>query len=159
MIREGLYVRINKYEWKNVLRYILVNFIYNWLSPAGSAPVFHSKNLHGRNRVKLKNDKGRFIHENKQIWVEKRVTLHIGQLYIYIYIYSIDTVLNETEIKEKYVRNTPELVKQWFGKQRWKLIFCTANIIVTISGSCGNEDLIPLDILRKEADGAYGPVN
>ena len=31
---------------------------------------------------------------------------------IYIYIYSIDTVLNETEIKEKYVRNTPELVKQ-----------------------------------------------
>lgn len=57
MIREGLYMRINKYEWKNVLHYILVN-------------------------------------------------------YIYIYIYSIDTVLNETEIKEKYVRNTPELVKQ-----------------------------------------------
>ena len=50
-------MRINKYEWKNVLHYILVN-------------------------------------------------------YIYIYIYSIDTVLNETEIKEKYVRNTPELVKQ-----------------------------------------------
>ena len=59
MIREGLYMRINKYEWKNVLHYILVNYIY-----------------------------------------------------IYIYIYSIDTVLNETEIKEKYVRNTPELVKQ-----------------------------------------------
>ena len=52
-------MRINKYEWKNVLHYILVNYIY-----------------------------------------------------IYIYIYSIDTVLNETEIKEKYVRNTPELVKQ-----------------------------------------------